>query len=348
MKKYKILIIADESDSRTSTILLLKMANYDVIEAYNGKQGVNQALTIQPDLILCNTMLPDIDGYMILSLIKKLPQAQNIPFIILASKNDQNEVRKSMIMGADDYLIKPFRNIEILETIEMRLKKRAEQKKRPDSVVNGGNIKNGIESFEKIITESRLRHFKRKQVIYYQEDSADAIHLIASGSVKTLKTTPDGRDLVTGIYKENEYFGINAYFSAEVHHETAETIEETLLYTFPRAVLDPLIDKFSDLSKKFIGIIAANNLKKEHQLLEFAYFSVRKRMSQLLLRLYPKNNAGVVQWIDISRENLAAMSGMASETVSRVLSDFKKDGLIMRDSNKIMIIDPLRLAHLKN
>lgn len=348
MKKYKILIIAGESDSRASTVLLLKMANYEVIKASNGKQGVNQTLAVLPDLILCSAILPDIDGCMTLSLIRKFPQAQSIPFIFVASKNDENEVRKGMIMGADDYLIKPFENIELLETIEMRLKKRSEQKKNLDPVINGENIKNGIEYFEKIICESRLRHFKRKQVIYYQEDAADSIYLIASGSVKTLKTTTDGRDLVTGIYRENEYFGINAYFSAEVHHETAETIEETLLYTFPRAILDPLIDRFSDLSKKFIEIIAANNLKKEHQLLEFAYFSVRKRMSQLLLRLYPKNNSGVVQWIDISRENLAAMSGMATETVSRVLSDFKKDGLIMRDSNKIMIIDPLRLAHLKN
>ncbi|WGQ09838.1 response regulator [Pedobacter gandavensis] len=346
MKMYRILIIESESASRASMATLLKMANYDVKEAANGKQGVEQVLAFLPDLILCNTTLSDIDGYMTFLLIKQ--QIQIPLFIFLTSKNDPKEIRKGMTLGADDYLIQPFEDIDILQTIEMRLKKATEQKKQQDPIVHLENTQNGIEAFNKIVTESRLRRFKKSQVLYYEEDLADSLYLIAEGAVKTIKTTADGRELVTGIYRENQYFGINSYFSAEAYHETAETIEETLIYIFPRKILDPLINRFSDLSKKFIEIIAMNNLRNEDQLIEFAYFSVRKRMSQLLLRLYPKKINCHKEWIDISRENLAAMSGMATETVSRVLSDFKKDGLIMRDSNKIMIIDPLRLAALKN
>lgn len=119
----KILIIEDSNDIRENIAEILDLAGYQTFVASNGKQGADIAIANLPDLILCDIMMPELDGYGVFNLLQKKTSSANIPFIFMTAKSEPSEMRKGMEMGADDYLIKPFDDVELLSAIESRLKK---------------------------------------------------------------------------------------------------------------------------------------------------------------------------------------------------------------------------------
>ena len=118
-----ILLIEDSDDIRETTAEILELANYKVMSAENGKVGVEIANQIKPDLVICDIMMPVLDGYGVLHIFSQSPELQNIPFIFLTAKTERSDQRKGMEMGADDYLTKPFQEIELLNAIESRFRK---------------------------------------------------------------------------------------------------------------------------------------------------------------------------------------------------------------------------------
>src|ERR1051325_9023790 len=118
-----ILVIDDNQDIRENTAEILEMGGYKIFTAENGKKGIELALKEKPDVIVCDIMMPELDGYGVLHLLRKNPESQNIPFIFLTAKTERSDFRKGMEMGADDYITKPFEDIELLNAIETRLKK---------------------------------------------------------------------------------------------------------------------------------------------------------------------------------------------------------------------------------
>ncbi|PZV22145.1 MAG: GGDEF domain-containing response regulator [Snowella sp.] len=119
-----ILIIEDEAAIRELISELLILEGLDVAEAVNGREGIAIAQSVLPDLIICDVMMPEIDGHGVLQTLQKNPQTVTIPFIFLTAKGTRQDVRYAMNLGADDYLIKPFANDELLEVIQIRLKKK--------------------------------------------------------------------------------------------------------------------------------------------------------------------------------------------------------------------------------
>src|SRR5829696_5221776 len=119
----KILLIEDNKDMRENTTEILELANYKVTAAKNGKEGLELANKEKPDLIICDIMMPVLDGYGVLHMLSKKPQTAGIPLIFLTAKAERSDFRKGMEMGADDYVTKPFDDIELLNAIEVRLKK---------------------------------------------------------------------------------------------------------------------------------------------------------------------------------------------------------------------------------
>ena len=347
MNKLVILIIEDNDDIRESTAEILELANYEVLQAGNGKQGVEMALRSLPDIILCDVMMPELDGYGVLHLLSKSKEAAAIPFIFLTAKTERSDMRKGMEMGADDYLTKPFDEVELFNAIDSRLKKRSEQKqfysKSLDNISTLLDRNKGMEEFRKMVSERKVRQIKKKQVIYYEGDAVNGIYLVLSGNVKTIKIASDGRELLTGMYTTDQYFGVAAVLADENYNETAEAMEDTSLCLLPKDLVVQLLNKYPDVASSFIKILANNVLKKEEQLLQLAYHSVRKRMAESLVKLSEKDDV-----LNVSRDNLAAMAGMATETVSRILSDFKDEGLINRKGSQIIILDSMRLKNMKN
>src|ERR1043165_763700 len=119
----RILVIDDNNDLRENTAEILDLAGYETLTAENGKRGVEIATKEKPDMIVCDIMMPELDGYGVLHLLRKNADTQNIPFIFLTAKTERSDFRKGMEMGADDYVTKPFEDIELLNAIEVRLKK---------------------------------------------------------------------------------------------------------------------------------------------------------------------------------------------------------------------------------
>ena len=352
MSKIRILIIEDNNDIRESTAEILMLADYDVMEAKNGKIGIELATTHVPDLILCDIMMPELDGYGVLYLLNKNPQTSSIPFIFLTAKAERIDMRKGMEMGADDYLTKPFDDVELLNAIESRLAKKDKQKAYYSKSLEqlSGLIGNtsGLHALQKLVAERKVRLIKKKQVIYYEGDSVTGIFLVIQGKVKTVKLNEDGRQLMTGIYGDEEYFGITSLLLQEPYAETAEALEDTTICMLPKEMMEELLNQYPDLGRKFLKILSNHLLDKEEQLMQLAYHSVRKRLSEVLIRLAKQEKSGEPVILKVSRDNLAALAGMATETVSRILSDFKEENIIERKGSQIQIMDFHRLLHMKN
>src|ERR1035437_2825384 len=115
----RILVIEDNVEVRENISEILELSDYAVVTADNGKMGVETALKEHFDLIVCDIMMPQLDGYGVLHLLSKHKETRNIPFIFLTAKSEKADLRKGMEMGADDYLTKPFDGIELLNAIEV-------------------------------------------------------------------------------------------------------------------------------------------------------------------------------------------------------------------------------------
>lgn len=345
-----ILIIEDNNDIRESTAEILELTGYKVLQASNGKTGIDLATQHQPDLILCDIMMPELDGYGVLYTLNKHVDTAAIPFIFLTAKAERVDFRKGMEMGADDYLTKPFDDIELLNAVEGRLNKKQKlEEYYSRSLQNLEHLVatsgQGMEELRTLIAGRKIRQIKKKQVLYYEGDEPQGLYLVLDGIIKTIKMTEDGRELMTGLFKAEDFLGVNAVLLGEPFSDTAEAVEDSAICLLPRDAVINLLNKYPDLSHQFIKILANNIREKEEQLLELAYHSVRKRMAQTLVRLSKQMEP---EHFKISRDELAALSGMATETVSRTLTDFKDEGLIEKKGSLINILDLNRLIKMKN
>jgi len=175
----KILVIEDEELVRENLLDLLDAENFDPISAANGKIGINLALSEIPDLILCDMMMPEVDGYGVLTTLRQNPLTATIPFIFLTAKSAKADFRQGMDMGADDYLTKPFTRAELLSAIVNRLEKQATLKKHllsPQTATIAVSPKiQLLENYlQQVIKEKKFQEFE----LYYQP-----IVDIASGKI---------------------------------------------------------------------------------------------------------------------------------------------------------------------
>lgn len=125
MAKTKILVIEDEQAVRENLLELLAAENFEVFGASNGKSGIELAKAHQPDLIICDVMMPELDGFGVLSCLRSSLETATIPFIFLTAKVENTDLRQGMSLGADDYLTKPFSAKELLKAISIRGEKQA-------------------------------------------------------------------------------------------------------------------------------------------------------------------------------------------------------------------------------
>ena len=126
----KILVIEDEPEMRRNIAALLRYYDYRPIAAENGREGVEAARREKPDLILCDVMMPELDGYGVLRALQTDASLARIPFIFLTAKGEKDDLRSGMNLGADDYLTKPVANADLVRAIEARLRRSEQQANR--------------------------------------------------------------------------------------------------------------------------------------------------------------------------------------------------------------------------
>ena len=119
----KVLLIEDDTVLRENIAELLELSDFEVLTAPNGKLGLKSININIPDIIICDIMMPELDGYEVLNEVTKNNKTKHIPFIFLSAKTEHQDVRKGMNLGADDYITKPFTEDELVSAIKSRLAK---------------------------------------------------------------------------------------------------------------------------------------------------------------------------------------------------------------------------------
>ncbi len=343
-KAKKILLIEDNNEVRENTGEILELAGYTVITAPNGKVGVELAQKENPDLIICDIMMPELDGYGVLHILNKKTNTSTIPFIFLTAKTEKTDIRKGMNLGADDYLTKPFDDTDLLNAVEARLRKSELQANRYESSPEG--VDNFLADAGKVLSikdlgkDKRVRAYKKKGEIFSEGDTPMNVFFVRSGNVKIYKSHPEGKELITAIVNENDFFGYEPILENLPYQESAVALQDSELTIIPRHDFLTLLQTPS-VSTTFISLLCKKVAEKESQLLNLAYNSVRQRTAEALLKVTQLKDAK--ENIQISRDDLAKMVGTASESVIRVLSDFKDEGLIDIESGKIRIKSPQKL-----
>lgn len=349
----KLLLIEDNVEMRENTAEILSLGNYEVHVAENGKTGVEKARAIIPDLIICDVMMPELDGYGVLHLLSKDPKTASIPFIFLTAKADKNDIRKGMNMGADDYITKPFTESELLDAIETRINRNQNIKKSFDKTENGFiafiNAAKGYEELKNISIDKKSKNYKKKEIIYREGDPPHFLYFIGKGKVKTYRTHEDGKEFIVGLYNAGDFIGYLPLLDDTVYNETAEAIESCELHLIPKTDFNSLLTANRDVSAQFIKILANDVLEKEERLIKTAYSSVRKRVAGALLELNKRYNTDKANSfsISISRDDLAQLVGTATETVIRTLSEFKEEGLLESKGSNITLLDIKKLDALR-
>jgi len=348
-----ILLIEDNTDVRENIAEILELANYAVVQAENGKLGVEFAQQRKPDLIICDIMMPVLDGYGVIHLLNKNPETASIPFIFLTAKSERGDFRKGMEMGADDYITKPFDDVELLRAVESRLKRsemlKAEFSKNMEGLNKFFDEIKEIDALKKLSSERRLKAYKKKEIIFSEGNSPNYLYFLSKGKIKTFKAHEYGKELITTLHKEGDFFGYLALLEEGSYKDTAEALEDSEVCLIPKEDFFALIYNNMAVMKKFIRILSDNIAEKEDQLVNLAYSSVRKRVAEALVQLqnlYDTKKDKSFS-ISISREDLANIVGTATESLIRTLSDFKGEKLLEIKGSNITIIDPDKLKRLK-
>ncbi|MGN6804042.1 MAG: response regulator [Ginsengibacter sp.] len=349
----KILLVEDNDEIRENTTEILEMANYKVASASNGKEGYELAAKEPPDLIICDIMMPVLDGYGLLHLVNKNEKLRSTPFIFLTAKTERGDFRKGMEMGADDYITKPFTDIELLNAIESRLQKAKVLSERAASAKNLDDFFDEIkneDALEKLTDSKVVNHYKKKQRVYAEGNHPHSLYYLSVGKIRTFKMNEWGKELTISLYNSGDFFGYNALLENSPYKETAETLEDCEINIIGREDFEILINNNKKVAQKFIKLLAHNVAEKEDQLLSLAYNSLRKRVADSIISLskkYKKDDAEDFT-IHISREDLAHIAGTTTESLIRTLSDFKSEKLIEAEAGYVKILNEKKLLDMLN
>lgn len=350
----RILVIEDNNEIRENMCEILELAEYLVDRADNGKSGVELALTNLPDLVLCDIMMPVLDGYGVLLMLQKNKATQHIPFIFITAKSEKSEMRRGMELGADDYIIKPFDGTDVLNAVEGRLRRsvalRGESAYGINELNNLISLSAGKDYLEGLKENRHVNHYKKKQEIYSEGNLPSKLFYINKGKIKTYKRNRDGKELILGLYDEGDFFGYMALLEGGSYMESAEALEEAEISVIPRAEFEELLGSNPQVMKKFISMLAKNLNEREEHLLAIAYNSLRKKVADTLVSIYEKYNPQKkdVFEIDLTRENLAAIAGVAKESLIRMLGEFRDEKVISITDSVIQIMDLKKLQHMHN
>ena len=343
-----ILVIEDNENIRENTAEILELAGYKVYTAENGKKGVEIALKEIPSVIVCDIMMPELDGYGVLHLLKKNTSTENIPFIFLTAKTERSDMRKGMEMGADDYITKPFDDIELLKAVETRLKKSAIIQNQYPSSSHGitsffNDIKNnGLQSLS---DNYEIETYQKKQTLYTQGKKPRFLFYLVNGKIKSYKTNEDGKEYICDLYNSGDFIGYNALIQEINYEDSAMALEDAEVMQISREDFLKMIHTDMNIASVFIRIMSNNMKEKEERMLNLAYSSLRKRIAKALIEIqnkFDEENTG--EPISMSREDIAQYVGAATESLIRTLSDFKTEKLIEIKGTNIFIknLDELR------
>ncbi len=345
----KVLLIEDDTVLRENTAEILELSNYIVFTASNGIEGVAVAKKEMPDIIVSDIMMPELDGYGVLEALSKDEQTKYIPFIFLSAKTERKDVRKGMDLGADDYITKPFDEEELISALESRMAKASilkdQRGAQVDSEIKEGELRS-LNDLKNFFDDNGTEFtFKKDQNIYSEGEHSNYIYLVLKGIVKCHQLDEDGKELTTALHKEDDLFGYTSFTQNTIYLESATPMMETQLVGISKHDLKEVLDKNHNVTLELIQLITEDLSGVKEQLVHMAYSTVHRKTASTILMFADKLNCRPEEPIRISRNDLASVAGVATESLIRTLSNFKKKGIIEVEGRNIKILD---LQQLKN
>ena len=342
-----ILLIEDDLALRENTAELLELSNYDVITAPNGKIGIQKAIENIPAIIVCDIMMPEVDGYGVIEALSLDEKTMHIPFIFLSAKTERSEVRKGMDLGADDYLTKPFEEEELLSAVESRLakaeilSKKVSKEPKEEGLRDLNELKNFFDD------NGEEFKFTKGAVIYKEGEHSNNVFLITKGIVKSHKMDESGKELITALHKADDFLGFSSFMDTAPYQESATAVEDVVLTAISKQYLKEVLGKSQEVSIEIMNVLTNNISEIKEQLLQMAYSSMRKKTAQTILQFSKILNKKPSESIKISRNDLASVAGIATESLIRTLSSFKKNNIIEIEGRNIKIIDLKALEEIE-
>jgi CheY-like chemotaxis protein/CRP-like cAMP-binding protein len=352
MAKERIVVIEDNKDMRENLSEILELSGYEVKAAPNGKVGLELIQQITPDLIICDIMMPELDGYGVIHILQQNPNTANIPFIFLTAKVEKADFRKGMNLGADDYVTKPFEDIDLLNAVELRLRKSFATRNQFASASEG--LLNFFDRLaaqrgQKAKPEKRQHHvFKKKEYLFIEGESPKDIYLVRSGKIKTFKTNAEGKELITSIYVSGNLFGYLPVLESAAHSESAVALEDADVVMISKSEFLEAVYSNKEVAGQLIKMLSNHVLELEQRLIDIAYKSVRQRVATALLQikhLYQSSANSSASFL-VARKDLSGMVGTATESLNRTLADFKDEGLVEISDHSLKITDIKQLEKI--
>lgn len=347
----KVLVIEDNPDVLDNVKEILELSGYDVNTAVNGREGVRIAVETLPELIVCDIMMPEMDGYGVLKILRQNPKTTGIPFIYLTAKADKADLRAGMNLGADDYITKPFTESELVDAVKMRLSRNAsinQDLAKAEGLDDFIEQARGLETLQNLPNNRKVVKLQKKDSLYREGDVAHTAYYVHKGVVKCSKSDEYGKELVTHLYTAGEFFGYIDFLEGAERMESSSALEDAEVAVIPKDDFMDLLHKNHDVANRFIKMIAGDVLQKEERLLRLAYSPVRERVADALYILTQRvaNPDAEYPSLRVSREDLAAIAGTATESLIRTLADFKEEKLIESHGREIRILNLEKLAQL--
>lgn len=350
--KATILIIEDNLEMCENISDILQLGNYDVLTAQNGKVGVDLARKNRPDLILCDIMMPELDGYGVLQVLSKYPETSDIPFIFLTAKAEKSDFRKGMNMGADDYIVKPFDGMELLRAVEIRLLKneqlRTTFEKTPRNIDDFFEKTRQLNEFQELSSTRSDRRYKKKDYIFREGQQPGVLYHVIRGEIKTCRINADGKEFITGLYGEGQFFGYVPLLKNTFYTENAVALTDVEVGTILKKDFEVLVYTNRGVAARFLKILSNNLYDNEKRLLDLAYQSVRQRVAAAIVYLCHQQKVSdqARPLIKMVRRDIAGIVGTALETLNRTISDFREEGFLEVTDGGIKVLEMEKLEKL--
>ena len=329
-----IVVIEDQDEVRENLMETLELEGYEVVGAADGHAGIRAVRERLPHLVLCDVMMPRLDGYGVLKLLRDDAATRHIPLIFLTARAEREDLRRGMNLGAADYITKPFFQDELLNVVAQRVLPEGQRSEATPGANNGlaANSQPGANdkvdaALEALAATGRQREYRDRAPIYFRSDPARVVGRVLEGRIRLYRDTEFDKVLTVDVVGPGGWYGVDDLLAGGTHALSAAAHPRATVAVVEAADALDAFRRHPELLWWVSGQLAQDLALRAEQLVQVAYFSVRKRVAEYLLRASGGQVAGGAH-IDLRREDIAEAVGSTPESVTRVLTEFRREGLV--------------------